>query len=247
MHINDFFSKYDKVVVAVSGGVDSAALLHMALKHAISVKAVFVKSVFQPAFELEDAQKICNELGIRLDVLDIDVLSNADIAENPVGRCYYCKKAIFSRINDYASQLDGYTVIEGTNASDDVVERAGYKALGELGIMSPLRLCCYTKDMVREYAKSNNLFVHSKPSYACLATRVPSGTRITYDVLNKTEMAENELFKLGFTDFRVRYYNGDAVLSLTSRDHQKLYECRDKVLDALKPYYKNIFLDLKER
>ena len=119
MNIKEFFEKYPNVAIALSGGVDSVFLVYMAKKYAKSVKAYFVKSVFQPEFEKKDAEKICRQLGVDLKILNVDVLSNKLVTDNPVNRCYYCKQGVFGTILE-AAKNDGMTVIlDGTNASDD--------------------------------------------------------------------------------------------------------------------------------
>lgn len=247
MEIKEFFKIHKSVVVALSGGVDSAALLALAKEYADSVYACFVKSEFQPMFELDSTVGICKALNAELKIIHLDMLSDGDISSNPPDRCYYCKKRIFSEILKYASDIGADTVADGTNASDDVADRPGYRALGELGVLSPLRICGIDKAKCRSVAAKKDLPVASKPSYACLATRVPAGTVITQEILHNTESAEKELFRLGFSDFRIRYSNGDARLELTDGDMVKLMNKRDRVLAALEPYYNNILLDLKGR
>lgn len=247
MTIEEFFKLHKRVVVAVSGGVDSAVLLSLALDNAREVYPCFVKTAFQPAFELQDAERICGDLNVKLNILDADIFSDNDIVKNPPDRCYYCKKQIFSKIFDFADVVKADAVLEGTNASDDIRDRAGYKVLGELGVLSPLRLCGLKKSDVRDIARKRGICVSEKPSYACLATRVPTGERITKNILEKTEKAENELFKLGFSDFRIRFHDGDAKLQINENDFERLVKNKNLVLDVLAPYYNNILLDLKGR
>lgn len=247
MKIEDFFKKNNTVVVAFSGGVDSSVLLHMAKKYASNVYAVFVKCEFQPEFTLKDAVEFCKCLGVDLDIINVKMLEMNEISSNPKNRCYYCKKHIFEKILSFYNNFDGITVIDGTNASDDIADRPGYKALQELRILSPLRLCGYYKEDIRKYAKENSLSVWNKPSYSCLATRVPTGTPISDDILNKTEKAEDYLTKLGFTDFRVIYCDGFAKLQVCKNEFQKVIDNRCKIVSALSEDYKGVMLDLNER
>lgn len=247
MTIDEFFKSNKCVAVALSGGVDSVVVLFLAKKYADSVKAYFVKSQFQPAFELADAKSVCSDINAELEVINLDVLKCENIAANPKDRCYYCKKMMFDSIIEKA-QNDGYsTVIDGTNASDDMNDRAGMKALNTLNILSPLMQCGIDKKAVRKIARENGLFVHNKPSYACLATRVPNGQIITKDILDKTEQAESILFNLGFKDFRIRYDRDSAKVQLTEKDMHLFFENREKITDMLSKYYDNVFLDLKAR
>lgn len=245
MKIDDFFSKYPKAVVAFSGGVDSAVLLHMAKKYCHSVTAVFVKTEFQPSAELEDAAKFCENCGVNLNIVNVDVFENSKIIQNDGLRCYYCKQMIFKAVFKVAKA--GETVLDGTNADDDINNRPGYRALQEMGVMSPLRLCGYTKEMIREYAKNNGISLWNKPSYSCLATRIPTHTQITYDNLRITNICEQAMFKLGFFDFRVRYAGESCFLEISEKEFDKLFQNRVKVVNSLKNCYDKIYLDLKGR
>ena len=132
MKLIEFFREYPKVAIAFSGGVDSSYLLYAALESGVDAIAYYVNSDFQPKFELEDAKRLANQLGARLEIIELDVLSHDEIAKNPSNRCYYCKNAIFKEIINRAKK-DGYSVIiDGTNASDEVSDRPGMKALQEL-------------------------------------------------------------------------------------------------------------------
>lgn len=246
MEIKEFFKKNRCVTVAVSGGVDSAVLLYLAKQYADRIYACFVKSELQPEFELRDAFAVCGFLDIPLKVIDVSVLSENEIISNPKDRCYYCKKKIFSEICSF-SKSNNSLVIEGTNADDDIDDRPGFKAINELGVLSPLRLCGITKKDVREIASSAGIPVSQKPSYACLATRIPTGTKITKDILSITDRAESRLFEMGFSDFRVRYDNGNALLELTKEDRLKYLSNRDEIDLILKPYYNKIQLSDKVR
>lgn len=120
-----------------SGGVDSAYLLYAALDHGAQVRPYFIKTAFQPQFELEDARRLCAQLGVELTVLELDVLQTPGVAENPPDRCYHCKRALFGRLRQQALP-DGYTVlIDGTNASDDAGDRPGMRALGSCPCARP--------------------------------------------------------------------------------------------------------------
>ena len=247
MELHDFFEKYDEVAVAFSGGVDSSYLLCMAKKYAKKVRAYYVKSEFQPEFELEDGMKLSQYLEVEMKVIYLQSLKDEKVAENPSNRCYYCKKIIFQRIIEEA-KTDGFTIIlDGTNASDDASDRPGMKALEEMKILSPLRLCDLTKEEIRERSKAEGLFTWNKPAYACLATRIPTGEMITKEKLKAVEKAETFLFSLGFSDFRVRVRKETAVLQLRLCDWQLLMKNRKKIWKELKKYYAAVVLDLEVR
>lgn len=247
MTLEEFFLRYPKVAVAFSGGADSAFLLYAARKYAREVKAYYVKSEFQPEFELEDALRLSGELDVEMKVLRSDVLAVPCVRENPPDRCYHCKKMIFSAITE-AAAADGFPVLlDGTNASDDVKDRPGMRALRELSVLSPLRECGLSKNEIRRLSREAGLFTWNKPAYACLATRIPTGEEITGQKLSAVEAAENYLFSLGFTDFRVRTQGGHARLQIPEEQTELLLKHRKDVLNKLKENYKTVSLDLKAR
>ena len=234
MNLQEFFKENPKVALAFSGGVDSSYLLYAAMKYGADVKAYYVKALFQPQFEMDDAMRLAEQLKAPVRVLRADVLSDPVVVSNPSNRCYYCKKVIFNMIMKAAAE-DGYTVLlDGTNASDDAGDRPGMKALQERQVKSPLRECGLVKSEIRRLSKEGGLFTWDKPSYACLATRIPTGCEITAEKLQKTEAAENFLFSLGFSDFRVRMMpNGAARLQVLS---SQLPLLKDSQWDAEKQY-----------
>ena len=190
MTLQAFFKENPSVAIAFSGGVDSAYLLYAAKRYARQVKAYYVQTAFQPQFEREDARRMAAQLDVPLQILPVEILSVDTVAENPADRCYHCKKALFYKIMA-AAKADGFSVLlDGTNASDDASDRPGMRALAELSVRSPLRECGLTKDQIRRLSKEAGLFTHEKPAYACLATRIPTGERITPEKLFRTEAAE---------------------------------------------------------
>lgn len=214
MLIQDFFKENPITAVAFSGGVDSALLLWAAAAYGEKTAAYFVKTPFQPGFELEDAKKTVRLLGAGLTVLELDVLTVPEVAANPADRCYYCKRALFTRLTE-AARRDGFPqVLDGCNASDDASDRPGMRALKELGVRSPLRECGIRKSDVRRMARQAGLPVWDKPSYACLATRIPSGTVITREALGRAARGEAFLMKEGLSDFRLRLRGENALLQV---------------------------------
>ena len=247
MNLEQFFREHPKAALAFSGGVDSAYLLYAAVRHGAQVRPYYVKTDFQPQFEYEDARRLARELGVELVTLSLDVLEEPAIVANPANRCYYCKRRIFSAILE-AARSDGFSVLlDGTNASDQVADRPGMKALGELSVLSPLRLCDLTKAQIREKSKQAGLFTWNKPAYACLATRIPTGTKITAGDLQRTEICEEYLMGLGFSGFRIRLLGDAAKLELPASQLSKLMALRDTVLAELKKYYSGVLLDLEVR
>lgn len=247
MELREFFSQQKRLALAFSGGVDSAYLLYAAKMAGADVKAYYVKSAFQPEFELRDARRLAEELDAQMEVIALDVLCDEAVAANPSNRCYYCKKRIFTAIADAAAR-DGYSVLmDGTNASDDAADRPGIRALQEMQVRSPLRECGITKAQVRQLSREAGLFTWDKPAYACLATRIPTGERITHDKLMRTEQAEELLDEMGFRDFRVRLMGEDAKIQLREEQLPLLMERRCELLEQLRPMYRNVLLDLEVR
>ena len=158
-----FFQENPAVGVAFSGGVDSAWLLHEAVRYARRTAAYFVRTPFQPALEQADAADTARRLGATLRVIDVDILAAPGVAANPPDRCYYCKKALFTRLIA-AAAADGLPLVaDGSNASDDASDRPGMRALRELGVRSPLRECGVTKSEIRRLAAEAALPVWNKP------------------------------------------------------------------------------------
>lgn len=247
MTLQEFFSYYPTAALGLSGGVDSAYLLYAARQCGAAVQPYYIKTAFQPAFELADAKRICAQLELPLKILHADILSIPAVAENPKNRCYYCKRALFGMLAEHAAQ-DGYVILlDGTNASDPAQDRPGMKALRELSVLSPLRQCGITKAQVRLHAKQAGLFLWDKPAYACLATRVPSGTLLTQELLTRIEQAEQALTALGFTDFRVRLYHDAARIELTAAQLPLAAQLHAQITQALQPSFPKILLDLEAR
>lgn len=247
MTLQDFFRQNPKAAIAFSGGVDSAYLLYAAIKSGANVKAYYVKTVFQPQFELEDAKRLAEELGAEMVILDCDILCNEVVTANPADRCYHCKKTLFGILTETAKE-DGFTlVLDGTNASDDAADRPGMRALTELSVRSPLRECGLTKSEIRRLSKEAGLFTWEKPAYACLATRIPTGESITDEKLQKTEIAESFLTSLGLRDFRVRLMGNTAKIQVPPAGLEKVLANRESIIMELKKYYDSILLDLEVR
>lgn len=248
MTLQEFFGAHPKAALAFSGGVDSSYLLYAARQLGADVKAYYVKTAFQPEFEYQDALRLASQLGADIQVLTLDVLACPDVTVNPKNRCYFCKQHIFGNILRQA-KADGYhTVLDGTNASDQVSDRPGMKALQEMKVLSPLRLTGLTKAEIRSLSHEAGLFTWDKPSYACLATRIPTGTEITGADLARTEWAEDHLMSLGFRDLRVRQLSGDlALVQLPEAQMDTFLALRGEITRTLKTRYAGVILDMEAR
>lgn len=247
MTLQEFFTEYPKAALGFSGGVDSSYLLWAAVNAGADIAPYYIQTAFQPAFELEDAKRLCEQIGVKLNVIQLDALADPRVAANPANRCYYCKVGLFGALRARA-KADGYDLLlDGTNASDDAGDRPGMKALREMEVRSPLRECGLTKAMIRQESRKAGLFTWDKPAYACLATRVPTGRTITPELLRRVEGAETALFALGFTDFRVRLYDEAARLQLPEGQLAKAVEQRQAIRQALAPWFDVVLLDTQTR
>ena len=247
MTLEQFFQENPRCALGFSGGVDSAYLLYAGVKAGADIRPYFIKTAFQPAFELADAQKLAAGLGVEVTVLELDALADPRVAANPADRCYFCKQNLFRTLKERAI-ADGYPVLlDGTNASDEAGDRPGMRALAELSVRSPLRECGLTKAEIRARSREAGLFTWDKPAYACLATRVPAGEAITAETLARVEGAEDALFRLGYTDFRVRVFHSAARLQLPRGQMERAVREAEELRQALKPYFTPILLDLEGR
>ncbi len=247
MKLSEFFEQNPSGAVAFSGGTDSSYLVWAAAKYGKNWHAYYVHGAFQPAFELRDAKQVIEQCGLPLTVLEVDVLSNPTVVANPANRCYYCKQTVFGLIRT-AAAADGYTLlIDGTNASDDEGDRPGMQALRKLRVRSPLRECGLTKADVRAASREAGLFTWDKPSYACLATRIPAGTPITSELLQKVEQSESILFGMGFTDFRIRIRGEIGLIQMPQAQFQRAAELHDEIQSQLSSWFPAVALDLNAR
>ena len=247
MELKDFFAAHPRAALAFSGGVDSSYLLCEGLRYAEELGVYYVRSAFQPEFERRDALRMAEALGAQLRVLEADVLACPAVAANAPDRCYHCKKLIMAAVRA-AAAADGFDLIlDGTNASDDVGDRPGFKALAEEGVLSPLRLCGLTKAEIRERSREAGLFTWDKPAYACLATRVKTGQPIDAGTLRAVEAGEEALLALGFTDFRVRTADGRARLEFTADQLGRARESFGEIRALLAPYFTDVESEPTER
>ena len=242
-----FFEAHPRMALAFSGGTDSAYLLYAARACGCDVAPFYARSAFQPAFERRDALRLTAQLGVTLTEVPLDVLALEKVRSNPPERCYHCKRAIFTALLE-AARAGGYgEIMDGTNASDDAGDRPGMKVLSEMGVFSPLRLCGIPKDEVRTLSRRAGLFTWDKPAYACLATRIPAGTPIEVQTLQRVEGAESALMALGYRDLRVRVSHGAARLQLPGGQMARAVAERQAIRRALAPFFDAVLLDLEDR
>ena len=247
MDLNDFARAFPKAVLGYSGGVDSSYLLYAGLRAGADWRPVFIRSAFQPAFELEDAERLCGELGIGLTVLDVDILSVPEVRRNPADRCYYCKRALFGRLSEWAASQGIDLILDGNNASDPPADRPGMRAAAELGVRSPLREAGLTKADIRRLSREAGLFSWNKPAYACLATRIPTDTPLDEETLLRVDRGETLLREMGYNDLRIRVFHGAARIQLPADQMAAAVQAREQLVAELKPLFDPVLLDLEGR
>lgn len=241
--LKEFFTENPRAALALSGGVDSCYLLYAGLHYKADVQPYFIKSQFQPEFELDDAKRICEQLNVGLKIIHVDALASVCIANNPTDRCYHCKRMLFSTLREKA-ELDGYSLlIDGTNASDLADDRPGMLALAQMHVRSPLRECGLTKENIRALSRTAGLFVADKPSYACLATRISHNEPLTEKKLKDVERAEGILFDMGYSDLRVRSKCGTALLQFPKEQLSSAYAEEAAIRSKLGSMFRSVLID----
>ncbi|MFW9919166.1 MAG: ATP-dependent sacrificial sulfur transferase LarE [Candidatus Thorarchaeota archaeon] len=228
-----------RVLVAFSGGVDSTVLAVLAKQSAIETRLLTVDSITFPRRELVAAQEVAKELGIPLEIIQVDELANEDLVSNPVNRCYHCKKELASVWLAHSNKISYEIVADGTSATDIEGHRPGAKALEEAGVLSPLRMAGITKDEIREFARSMDLSVAERPSMACLSSRFPYGTEITEKrirMVDEVEQTVRDLF--GIDCVRARYHDDIVRIEVASNERSKMFDLA--LLDLLNEKAKEV-------
>ncbi|GMO44642.1 MAG: ATP-dependent sacrificial sulfur transferase LarE [Termitinemataceae bacterium] len=230
-HLQNYILEHGSAAVAFSGGVDSSFLCYAAFE-ALAEKAIAITVVspMLPKTEIDDAKKIASQIGIKHFLITENKIDDL-VASNPKDRCYYCKKIEFAQILAVAKKNNVSTVFDGSNTDDLNDYRPGLKALHELQIVSPLREAELTKSDIRELSRRFNLPTWDKPSFACLASRIPYGDKIDAEKLLRVEKAEDVLRHAGFKQFRVRSHGDIARIEVSPPERQLFFN--DKILDDI--------------
>jgi uncharacterized protein len=223
--LKEILSKMEGVLIAYSGGVDSTFLLKVA-KDALGDKvlAVTAKSPVYPFEEIEQAMVLAQGLGVRHTIIETQELSDPKFVNNPIDRCYWCKKELFAILISIARENNVKHVLDGTNFDDLDDFRPGMKAAGEFGVRSPLKEAMFAKEDIRSLSKRLGLPTWNKPSFACLASRFPYGIRISQESLTKVDKAERFLRGFGIIQVRVRHHDTIARIEVLGKDISKLLE-----------------------
>ncbi len=245
--LKGIISELDSVVVAFSGGVDSALLAKLS-SDILGEKALAVtaSSETYPAHELESAKRLAREIGITHLIIETKELEIEGFSQNPPERCYFCKSELFEKLKDIAGREGYASVVDGANLDDTSDYRPGSKAAQELGIRSPLKEAGMTKADIRRASEELGLSTWDKPSYACMSSRFPYGEEITMENLAKVSAAEDFLRQMGLRQFRVRHHGTIARLELMPEDFSLALEKRHAITDKLKEIgYTYVTLDLQ--
>lgn len=237
--LKENISNMKSLVVAFSGGVDSSFLLKVAydvLKE--SVLAVTARSSTYPEREYQEAVGFIEKLGARHRVIVSEELDIDGFSQNPVNRCYYCKKELFTRIREIAAENGMQHIADGSNVDDLGDYRPGMMAVKELEVVSPLKEAGMTKEDIRILSKEMNLLTWDKPAFACLSSRFPYGQEITREKLAMVDKAEQFLLDEGFKQVRVRHHGEIARIEVAAAERSKFFN--EELMDRVYAEFKNI-------
>ncbi len=247
LKLNNILKELNSFVVAFSGGVDSAFLLHRAATVRNSgIIAVTIRTPYIPGHEIEDAIEFTESFGIRHKILDIpfpEIIRN-----NPIDRCYQCKKTLFSELVNFARENKYKYIIDGTNNDDQGDFRPGMRALKEMDIRSPLLESGLTKKEIRLLAREEGLYIWDKPAMACLLTRIPYDTEVKGEMIAMVEQAENMLFEKGYPGTRVRIHGDVARIECLPGYLEKIIHTPDRehiIYNMKKIGFRYVSLDLE--
>ena len=238
--LNDYFCNYDHGIVAYSGGVDSALLAyaaHRALGE--NMMAVLADSPSLSRREYDFARNFAQQHGIPLQIVQTREMQNPDYRANPANRCYFCKTALFERIEELRRQLhepsgaSNWPIFYGANLDDLGDFRPGMQAAREASILAPYIELNINKRTIRAISAYYDLEVAEKPAMPCMASRIAYGEEVTPEKLNQIEAAESYLNSLGFREMRVRHHGDIARIEVLPRDLAALIENREKISSKL--------------
>jgi len=237
--LKENMKKRGSAAIAFSGGVDSTFLVkvaHEVLKD--KMIAVTATSSTYPERELKEAIKYAKDMGVKHLIISSEELDIEGFASNPTNRCYYCKKELFTKINEIAKENGVEYVFDGSNIDDDGDYRPGMQAARELEVISPLKEAKLTKDDIRVLSKELGLPTWNKPAFACLSSRFPYGNEITAPKLKMVDEAEQFLLDMGIRQVRVRHHGEIARIEVAPEERTRFFDI--EVMNRIGERFKQI-------
>ena len=247
--LRELVSSFDSLIIAFSGGVDSAYLAWVATQElGPAALCITAESPSYPDRHRQLALRVAEQFGFRHEIIQSHELERLEYRSNPTNRCYYCKHELYSLLTAVARAREFNAIADGSNADDRGDYRPGRQAAREFGVRSPLDEVDLTKDEIRELSHRAGLPTWDEPASACLSSRIPYHTEVTDEKLRMIERAEDVLHDLGFRVCRVRHHDRLARLEIGLDELPRAFEpdVRDRLIDALKAIgYAHVTIDLQ--
>lgn len=245
--LGDILKDMKRVMIAFSGGVDSTFVLKRAHQElGDQVVAVVAASETFPTREFNAAVQLAETMGVQLLKTEVSELSNANFVANNPDRCYHCKTGLYAHLQSIAKEKGFPYILDGSNVDDLGDYRPGLKAKDEQGIRSVLQEAGFLKAEIRELSKKLNLPTWNKPSFACLSSRIPYGTKIEQKKIDQLDEAEYFLNQLGFYQIRVRHHDQLARIEVIPEEINKVIEKREEIFARFKQLgFTYVTLDLQ--